>query len=1355
MLKTLSLLLLWMQTALGSSNSTYTNPIFPGFHPDPSCVFVPTWNDTLFCVTSSFLVFPGLPIQASHNLIDWNLISNALNRQEQLPGLADVSGQTGGIWAPTLRFHDDTFYVTTTLVYEGLSTNDTSKWENIIFISKNPYDADSWSIPTRFQFTGYDPSLFWDDDGTAYVAGSRPYDLRPAIDQVTVNLETGETGEQTTIWNGTGGSTPESPHMYKKDGFYYLLVAEGGTYLGHMVTIARSLHIDGPYESFSGNPILTNRNTTEYFQSVGHADLFQDSQGQWWGVALAMRLNFQPLAVPMGRETSLFPVTWNNGSWPILEPVRGTMSGWNLPISNDRIPDNEIYEITDFAREEGLPSGLVHWRFPDADSFTASPEERPNSLRLKPSLFNLTGNNPSRAPLKQTFVGRRQVDTLFSFTTEISFWPQHIEEEAGVTVFVDQDTHIDLGIVLLASNSSKNDTNQASRHFRLRAQSSRGDLQTIVPVPETWTEDSIELEIKAANATHFTFSASPALHRSQGFTVGLAKAELVIPVFTGTLLGVYATTNGVDVNCTYAAVPYRLLRNADERASPPLSGRSPTTVPNNVERSLRKLLEELQDHVIRIVCAVLMMTLSKGKRSYRACTRCRSRKIKCNFEGVGEPMKPPCVFCYYSSSACVVSSSRRSRKTRRDHNIQAFHSSVEPSPGPASPQSSACVLSTNEDSCDEDEVTGLDDHNDMKLRNPSDALQILARSRNKASTRNPITHRPTSHHTDIMPSAKPRENLVRLEEVNGSSSRIGTSPPKCMTNTMSGLDNFELIRRGVLRVEKAFELLDTFASNYHPYCPVTPASFFTQPGQLQKRDYFLLAVLLTISSRDSPEDGHIHSQCWNHVQSLLLQVLLAHPWTQTPRTVEGLLLLSEWLPHIETKRSALAVQKDHFSEGRTAWSIVGLAVRLGYSLRLDRAAFRSPTSGESVDDKQEQNRLIWMFTYLADRQISVRLGQSFWSRGPALSSNFTAKDFPSLKPVAGCSTDDYASVLYAHLDLMQILHNAHSILYSANERTQSMIDEGDYPRYLDDLMEAATAWNTNWGGLQVSPKLKSTLRISHEYLCLYINAFSFHAVVTREFQHQGPRRNDRRQLRGNKRSGLDLFSNGLMASPDARYIASAITAARELLSLITELDPRRFLCYLPSRYHLLTEAGSYGLYAAVFLYKALNAVAIRGHAQQKQVRDLSQAFILTLDEVASTEPHICHGYSVLLRELWQQEEGPQVESGSGVQSDQGVPRDHSSAVEDTNLVDTPTWSNGGGSQTTFQGIDRVNQPIDVSSSNSAGVDMGTHDLLSFENYLFKSMWPELANAEHQGDFHDLEGGLLGFDLDPLSGFEPL
>ncbi|KAK1676331.1 hypothetical protein BDP55DRAFT_631494 [Colletotrichum godetiae] len=349
------------------------------------------------------------------------------------------------------------------------------------------------------------------------------------------------------------------------------------------------------------------------------------------------------------------------------------------------------------------------------------------------------------------------------------------------------------------------------------------------------------------------------------------------------------------------------------------------------------------------------------------------------------------------------------------------------------------------------------------------------------SARSPLASRRTL--TTISAEPEPRESGINSAEVSRSSSIIKISTPKASRDIMSGLNNFELVKQGVLQPEQVSELQDVFSRKYHPYCPISLAPFLIQPGlkQLQKRDYFLLAVSLTVASRDSPEHGIIQHYCWNHVRSLLLQVLLSYFWTQTPRTVEGLLLLSEWLPDIEKKGSTSEFQKDHFSGGRTTWSIVGLAVRWGYSLRLDRAAFRGPASGYSVDERQEQNRLIWMF----------------------LSSKLTAKDFPTLKPEAGSSTDGYASVLHAHLDLMQTLHNAHSILYSATEKTQSTIQQGDYPRYLGDLMEAAMAWSVNREDFQVSPKMKSTLRLSHEYHCLYINTFSFHAVVTREAQPQG------------------------------------------------------------------------------------------------------------------------------------------------------------------------------------------------------------------------------------------------------------
>ena len=199
-----------------------------------------------------------------------------------------------------------------------------------------------------------------------------------------------------------------------------------------------------------------------------------------------------------------------------------------------------------------------------------------------------------------------------------------------------------------------------------------------------------------------------------------------------------------------------------------------------------------------------------------------------------------------------------------------------------------------------------------------------------------------------------------------------------------------------------------------------------------------------------------------------------------------------------------------------------------------------------------------------DRQISVRLGQSFWSRGPSLSSRFTARDFPSLRPIPGVQDEDYASILHAHLELTQILYNAHAVLYSSTERTLSMVHDGDYPRYLDDFSRAATTWHTTWSDIQVSRKLKSIMLLLYEYTCLYVNAFSFQAVLTRASSSQPSLSTEHT----NEGSPEDLFSHGIMSTPDGRYVFDAIGAAINLLNLTNGLDARRVLPYLPSRYHL-------------------------------------------------------------------------------------------------------------------------------------------------------------------------------------------
>lgn len=201
--------------------------------------------------------------------------------------------------------------------------------------------------------------------------------------------------------------------------------------------------------------------------------------------------------------------------------------------------------------------------------------------------------------------------------------------------------------------------------------------------------------------------------------------------------------------------------------------------------------------------------------------------------------------------------------------------------------------------------------------------------------------------------------------------------------------------------------------------------------------------------------------------------------------------------------------------------------------------------------------------YLADRQISVRMGQSFWSRGPSLSTRFTANDFPSLQ--ARANQEDYASILQATIELTQLLHNSHDILYSSRARTLGMSLAGDYSRYLDDLLKALLMWQAAWADLSVDPRLNCMLSIMYEYLCLYVTAFSFQAIITRTTASQktSKKRNSRMK---SKRSFL--FPRGVSASPDGRYVFEAVRSAKMVLRLVGNLNPVETLRYMPTRYYL-------------------------------------------------------------------------------------------------------------------------------------------------------------------------------------------
>ncbi|KAK9422274.1 putative Glycoside hydrolase family 43 protein [Seiridium unicorne] len=525
-------------SAQSTTNSTYYNPILPGWHSDPSCTQV---NSTFFCVTSTFISFPGLPIYASADLIDWKHISHAWNRESQLPGASrNTTGQQEGMYAATLRYHDGVFHVICT--YLGLSEGNLG----VIFTTTDPFDDASWSDPVTFETTQIDPDLFWDDDGTVYLT-------QQGIVQQSVDLSTGELSQPPqSIWNGTGGVWPEGPHLYKKDGWYYLMIAEGGTETNHSITIARSKNATGPFEAYENNPILTARGTDSYFQTVGHGDLFQDIQGNWWGVALSTRSGPEWEVYPMGRETVLYPVTWEEGEWPVLQPVQGIMSGWPLPPTTRDVPGdgpwNSDPDVYDFTAGTSIPRNLVYWRVPREGAFTVTDQ----GLQIVPSRGNLTGTPELTGQDGLAFIGRRQTDTLFDFSVDLLFAPQVIGQEAGVTVFLTQLNHIDLGLVLLKPESGEP---QLTLRFQTEAPwkdnppvPGDGPSPVLIPVPSTWpTDEAVTLKVQTANSTHYRLTANPSDNPNAQILVGTASAELLSGgngTFVGSLVGAYATCNG-------------------------------------------------------------------------------------------------------------------------------------------------------------------------------------------------------------------------------------------------------------------------------------------------------------------------------------------------------------------------------------------------------------------------------------------------------------------------------------------------------------------------------------------------------------------------------------------------------------------------------------------------------------------------------------------------------------------------------------------------------------------------------------------------------------------------------------------
>lgn len=482
----------------------YTNPIIPGFHPDPSICVV---GNDYYLVTSSFEFFPGVPIYHSTDMVNWELIGHCLTRKSQLN--LDKAEPSGGIWAPTLRYNNGTFYMITTNM---------SDRGNFYVTAKDP--AGPWSEPIVLPTGGIDPSLFFDDDGKVYYM-SNQYDAgaeKDGIYMAEIDIETGKfLSDFKFVSNGTGGLAVEGPHLYKINGMYYFMFAEGGTHYGHMETIFRSENVWGPYESCPHNPIITHRNKFHEIQGTGHGDLAQDANGDWWLVFLAFRItggNWHHI----GRETFLLPVEWED-NWPVVNKNLGVEI--NMEIErNGGVQNTDLNFFDDFSAPE-LNKRYNFIKNPIYENYKLMSQEK--TLRLIPTK-NLLGENQC------TFLGIRQQHFDIKTSAEMTFSPEFENDEAGITVYRNSDAYIRFYI------KKKGEKNY------LCVTQNIGEI-VYTPFEKVIESDNIKLTIKSDKQKYyFEFSESGSASKQAACaSTRFLAAEVCYGPFTGVYLGMYAT----------------------------------------------------------------------------------------------------------------------------------------------------------------------------------------------------------------------------------------------------------------------------------------------------------------------------------------------------------------------------------------------------------------------------------------------------------------------------------------------------------------------------------------------------------------------------------------------------------------------------------------------------------------------------------------------------------------------------------------------------------------------------------------------------------------------------------------------
>ena len=515
----------------------FYNPILQGCYPDPS---ITRKGDDYFLVTSSFVMFPGVPIFHSKDLVNWKQIGHVLDRKSQLR-IAEL-GISRGVYAPAIRYnpHNETFYMITTQVAGDLG--------NMVVKTKDPFKG--WSEPYKLNFAGIDPSLFFDDDGKAYVVhndapdpGKELYNGHRVIKIWEYDLEKDQViaGTDKIVVDGGVDITKkpiwiEAPHIYKKDGRYYLMCVEGGTGGWHSEVIFVSDKPDGPYTPAPNNPILTQR----YFPAdrankvdwAGHADLVLGPDDKYYGVFLAVRPNEKD-RVNTGRETFILPVDWS-GDFPVfinglipMEPKLKMPEGVENLTGRDGFFPNGNFTYTEDFSSENLDYRWIGLRGPREDFISKTK----NGLQINPFDVNIKEVKPTST------LFYRQQHKAFSFITSMEYVPESEKDLAGIVCLQNEKSNYVFGI-----------TKKGGDYYILLERSEWpgrvGEHKSvIIASKKIEINGAVSLEVKADGDDYrFTYSTNGTDFVNLGGTVsGDILSTNFAGGFTGALIGLYAT----------------------------------------------------------------------------------------------------------------------------------------------------------------------------------------------------------------------------------------------------------------------------------------------------------------------------------------------------------------------------------------------------------------------------------------------------------------------------------------------------------------------------------------------------------------------------------------------------------------------------------------------------------------------------------------------------------------------------------------------------------------------------------------------------------------------------------------------